>query len=99
MASELLDPSGTEPEVLFNAADFRDARILEVGSGDGRLTFRYAEVALFVVGIDPNAEAVAGAIPSRPSRLRRHVSFLPADAQALPFRDGSFDIVLFSWSL
>ena len=98
MAAELA-PQGAEPQALFEAADFTNARILEVGSGDGRLTFRYAEVARFVVGIETDTERVAGAVDTCPSDLRRHLSFLPASAMALPFHDGAFDLALLAWSL
>jgi 2-polyprenyl-3-methyl-5-hydroxy-6-metoxy-1,4-benzoquinol methylase len=37
-----LDPEGVESRTLLQAADFNNARVLEVGSGDGRLAFRYA---------------------------------------------------------
>src|SRR5262252_9063846 len=51
MATEI-DPAGIMPRALLNAADFRDVRVLEVGAGDGRLTFQYATEARSVVGID-----------------------------------------------
>ncbi len=98
MASEL-DPQGAEPKALFDAADFLNSRVLEVGSGDGRLTFRYAEESPFVVGIEPGAREVASAVDACPSHLKGHVRFLRASAVALPFRDGSFDIALLAWSL
>ena len=39
MGSEL-DPKGVETRAVLSAADFRDARVLEIGCGDGRVTFR-----------------------------------------------------------
>jgi ubiquinone/menaquinone biosynthesis C-methylase UbiE len=98
MASEL-DPRGVEPEALFAAADFLDARVLEIGAGDGRLTFRYGEATRLSVGIDPAVKDIARAVAACPVDLRRRVSFLPAGALALPFRDGAFDIALLAWSL
>ena len=98
MGSEL-DPQGAEPKALFDAADFLNARVLEIGSGDGRLTFRYAEAARFSVGIEPVVKEIVGAVAACPVDLRRRLSFLPASAIALPFRDGAFDIALLAWSL
>lgn len=96
MASDL-DPEGAEPRALLEAADFTDARVLEIGSGDGRLTLRYASATRFVVGIEPTvSEAAADAcLADLEGRLR----FTRASAVALPFRDEAFDVALFSWSL
>lgn len=98
MASEL-DPQGAEPQALLDAADFNNARVLEVGSGDGRLAFRYAEACPFVAGIEPKVEEVASAVDACPSHLRRRLKFMRASAVALPFRDETFDIALLAWSL
>jgi hypothetical protein len=38
LATEV-DPAGVMPRAILKAANFRDARVLEVGAGDGRLTF------------------------------------------------------------
>ena len=51
MATEI-DPAGIMPRAILGAADFREARVLEVGAGDGRLTFQYSADASHVVGID-----------------------------------------------
>ena len=36
---------------VLKAADFRDASVLEVGAGDGRLTYQYAAEARSVVEV------------------------------------------------
>ena len=100
----LFDPAGNERRLLLEMlGDLSGLSVLEIGSGDGRLTWRYAEFAGRVVGIDPKAEAVAQAEGNRPAHLRQQVSFLAASledyaAQALP-RGERFDRVLLSWSL
>lgn len=98
MTSEL-DPDGVESRALLEAADFNRARVLEVGSGDGRLAFRYATASAFVVGIEPDARALASARDACPSYLRQRVAFARASALALPFRDNTFDIAVLAWSL
>ena len=98
MASQL-DPGGTEPEALLEAVDLLDARVLEIGCGDGRLTFRDAEVPRFSVGIDPSVQAIGQAVGARRRDLSRRVGFVAASALTLPFRDRSFDIALLAWSL
>lgn len=47
-----IDSAGAMPKTVLRAADFRDARVLEVGTGDGRLTFQYAAETRSVLGID-----------------------------------------------
>jgi 2-polyprenyl-3-methyl-5-hydroxy-6-metoxy-1,4-benzoquinol methylase len=98
MASEL-DPIGAEVRAVLGGSDFRGARVLEVGSGGGRLTFRYAAHARSVVGIDPKEAEIAKAARSCPAELRKHVRFLCASATALPFRNQAFDIVLLASAL
>jgi ubiquinone/menaquinone biosynthesis C-methylase UbiE len=95
MASEV-DPQGREPQVLLETADFNQARVLEVGCGDGRLTYHYGKVSALVVGLEPNPIRVASAAGALTSPLRPHVSFMRASAMALPVRAGAFDIALFA---
>lgn len=94
-----LDRSGAEPQALLEAADFNDARVLEIGCGKGRLSFRYAEESRAVVGVDPEAKDLASALAARPRHLAERLTFVRAAALELPFRDGSFDIAIFAWSL
>lgn len=98
MASEV-DPQGAETEALFEAADFFGARVLEIGSGGGRLTRRYAGACLRSVAVDPVIDEIASATATRPVGLRGRSSFVPATAMALPFSDRTFDIALLAWSL
>ncbi len=94
-----IDPAGVEPRAIIQAADLRNTRVLEVGAGDGRLTFRYAGETRSVVGIDTN-EAELRSTPNGPGKqLRGPVRFLCASATALPFSAESFDIVLLASSL
>ena len=51
MSTEI-DPAGVMPRAIQKAAEFRDALVLEVGAGDGRLTFQYAAEPRSIVGID-----------------------------------------------
>jgi ubiquinone/menaquinone biosynthesis C-methylase UbiE len=94
-----IDPEGTELRALLNAADFSGARLLEVGSGNGRLAFRCASVARRVVGLESVADDVALAVRSCPEALARRVRFVQGSGTALPFCTGSFDLVVLGWSL
>jgi cyclopropane fatty-acyl-phospholipid synthase-like methyltransferase len=39
------DPEGNETDTLFDLVDLGGAHVLEIGAGDGRLTWRYAHRA------------------------------------------------------
>lgn len=94
-----IDPYGQEPAALSNAANLTGARVLEVGCGDGRLAFRYGDVCRFVVGIEVAEQAVVVAAAARSPLKRERFKFLRASGVTLPFRDASFEIALFAWSL
>jgi trans-aconitate methyltransferase len=66
--------------------------VLDVGCGDGRMTFEIAKRARWVVGIDSSQEMVAFASRNFPESKFHKLSFQTADAAALPFRD-EFDVV------
>jgi len=71
-------------------------RVLDVGSGTGVATFalaqRFAEAE--VVGIDLSGQMVDQARAKTPPELADRVRFEVADASALPFDDGSFDLAV-----
>ncbi len=95
------DSEGHETSALMTMVDFLDLRVLEIGCGDGRLTWRYAENAASVVAIDPNADDIEKAKASMPYTLQAKVRFLPAalDDFTATHIDQKFDIAIFSWSL
>jgi len=66
-------------------------RVLEVGVGTGR-NLPYYPAQSRVVAIDLSPGMLRRAV-KRAERLGRQVDFILADAQRLPFRDGSFDTV------
>jgi ubiquinone/menaquinone biosynthesis C-methylase UbiE len=97
----LTDPEGTETRHLFRFADLTNGspkRALEVGCGDGRLTWRYANVVQQVTGIDLHADDLRIALIDRPANLANKVVLARADALHLPVADHSFDLAIFAWS-
>ena len=96
-----VDPENNEPRALFALADFNGRRVLEIGCGDGRLTWRYADKAAHVTAIDPFEESIARAKENTPDDLKsrvefRHIGFHDFAAA----RESSiFDIAILSWSL
>ena len=97
--ASVLDPEGAHFAALERVADFADARVLEVGCGDGRLTVPVAERAASVLAFDPDAAAIEAARSDLPAELAGRVTFAAASATAIEIPRSAFDIVLFSWSL
>jgi 2-polyprenyl-3-methyl-5-hydroxy-6-metoxy-1,4-benzoquinol methylase len=97
----LSDPENNEARALFDFANFTGKHVLEVGCGDGRLTWHYAEAAGHVTAIDPYEKAILRAKAKVPNALRDRVRF-----RQIPFEDfagesdsAAFDLVIFSWAL
>jgi tRNA A58 N-methylase Trm61 len=93
------DPDGAEIQALGRLFDFTDKRILEVGSGEGRLTWRYAGPTHGVLAIEPDPESFALAQQDTPAELADRVSFRLLDATELDEPEESFDAAFLSWSL
>ena len=95
----VLDPEGAHLGALRRLADFTDARVLEVGCGDGRLTLGIAEHAASVFAFDPEEEAVERARGALPTQLADRVTYNVGSATELEIPRSAYDIVVFSWSL
>jgi ubiquinone/menaquinone biosynthesis C-methylase UbiE len=93
------DPERIEVQYLHQLVDFSRKHVLEIGCGDGRLTWRYGVAAARVIGIDPDAEALLAATRECPTDLRGSVSFARASSLNLPFPRDTFDIAILAWSL
>jgi 2-polyprenyl-3-methyl-5-hydroxy-6-metoxy-1,4-benzoquinol methylase len=95
------DPENNELRALTNIADLDGKNVLEVGCGDGRLTWRYARKTASVVAIEPFEPSIQQAWKNMPGDLNDRV-----DLHHIGFEDfvhqhtsASFDIVILSWSL
>src|SRR5215207_621802 len=78
------------------------ARVLEAGSGPGRLAIKLAELApdIQVTGVDVTPEMVekANSLATN-SGVADRVEFRVGDVASLPFPDASFDVVVSTFSL
>jgi 2-polyprenyl-3-methyl-5-hydroxy-6-metoxy-1,4-benzoquinol methylase len=95
------DPEGNETVALHTLVDFQGLSVLEIGCGDGRLTWRYADRAARVTAIDPLEKDIQAAWANLPERLKGRVHFQAASlddfaASAIP---DNYDLALFTWSL
>ena len=96
----LIDPEEHESQALFDLPiAWTNSSVLEIGSGDGRLTWRFAAKVARVVAIEPDAEKHEIALADRPIGLE-HVEFLNLGLDEFVKQDKEkFDIAILSWSL
>jgi predicted RNA methylase len=95
----IVDPTGAELAALAEVVDFSGLRVLEIGCGSGRLTWRYAGPAKEILGIDPDEEAIAAARAATPPELGERVRFEVASPVERDVPRRHFDLAFFSWSL
>lgn len=93
------DPENFEGKILHRIVDLKGKRILEVGCGEGRLTWKYAGASSLTVGFDPDHAALRIARADSPSDWHTHVHFVGASAKQIPFAKETFDIAILAWSL
>ncbi|HEY1775792.1 MAG TPA: class I SAM-dependent methyltransferase [Solirubrobacteraceae bacterium] len=88
-----LEPTTVLDEVL----DLRERDVLDVGCGEGWLVRHLLAAGAQPVGIDPLAVALERA--RRDDANAPTGRYIEGEAEALPFRDGSFDVAIFFNSL
>lgn len=96
-----VDPEGAGSLALLGMVDLGGKRVLEIGCGDGRFTWTFADKARHVTAIDPSAEQISLAKDQLPGELKARLEF-----HAIAFEDFTaasassvFDVVILSWSL
>jgi len=92
-------PPGMELRLIRRFVDPAGKRVLEIGSGDGRLTREYARLAKEVVAIEQDRTGVAIARQDFAVEGVTNVAFRTGSAERVRLGGGAFDIALFSWSL
>ena len=76
-------------------------RILDVATGTGMVAFALAARGAEVVGLDQSEAMLSGARArlARTPKLASRITFLAGEAEALPFADGEFDALSFTYLL
>ena len=92
------DPERSETKFLHKFADYAGKRVLEVGCGEGRLTWQYASASSLTIGLDPDQSALRVALIDTPSDLRSKIFFSRARSEQVPFGKETFDLVVLAWS-
>ncbi|MFQ5930770.1 MAG: class I SAM-dependent methyltransferase [Nitrospiraceae bacterium] len=95
------DPENNETRALFRLADFDGKHVLEIGCGDGRLTWRFADRAEHVTAIDAFGEEIERAKGDLPDELQGRVEFhhIAFEDFAAASEPSAYDIAILSWSL
>jgi ubiquinone/menaquinone biosynthesis C-methylase UbiE len=93
------DPEANERQALYKFVDFSQKRVLEIGCGEGRLTWQYGSRAQTITGVDLDRDSLRVGLVDRPLELKDKVSFSCADSQRLPFSKETFDLAILAWSL
>jgi ubiquinone/menaquinone biosynthesis C-methylase UbiE len=99
LSSRLRPPAGVELGQWGGPALVRGKRVLDLGCGDGRLALGVAQFAKEVTGLDPDAELIASAADRARKAGLRNIRFGVGAGQSLPYADGSFEVVILSWTL
>ncbi len=96
-----LDPDGIEPALLHKLVDFTGKSVLEIGCGEGRVTWQYTGKAARVTAIDPDEEDIEIALKERPDHLAEKVNFIATGIEDFegPLDGAAYDIVFFTRSL
>jgi 2-polyprenyl-3-methyl-5-hydroxy-6-metoxy-1,4-benzoquinol methylase len=79
------------------AGDIRGKKILDLGCGDGALTFLLAEQGAIITGVDNEELGIKFAQENLASQDRKHnlrYDFVLGSAYELPFPEESFDLVV-----
>jgi ubiquinone/menaquinone biosynthesis C-methylase UbiE len=93
------DPERNESKHLHQFAEFAGKRVLEIGCGEGRMTWKYATATHHTMGIDVDIDALRVAKVDKPYDLEHKVHFACAASEYLPFSKETFDIAILAWSL
>jgi ubiquinone/menaquinone biosynthesis C-methylase UbiE len=94
-----VDPDGVEIMTIEQLVDLEGLRIVEIGAGEGRLTFEVGRSAASMFAFDSDEDAIRKARAETPKAFRRRLRFELADAAKMELPKGEFDLALFSWSL
>jgi len=93
------DSDRNEIKYLRKFVDLKDKRVLEIGCGEGRLTWQYADATRSTVAVDVDRDSLRVARVDAPFDLKERIHFGCCVSERLPFAKEKFDIAILAWSL
>lgn len=95
------DYDGTQIGAITRLADFTNASVLDIGCGEGFLTYRYAHLPTQIEAIDTDAQRIENARANAPVEIAGKIHFQVADITGYSGNPEQtlFDLALFGWSL
>ncbi len=84
---------------ILKHVDFNGKHVLDIGCGDGRMTFQVAKLAKSIIAIDIDVDEIVKAKETMKIQGIQNVNFHVGSLEELNLRNNSFDVVLFSLSL
>jgi 16S rRNA A1518/A1519 N6-dimethyltransferase RsmA/KsgA/DIM1 with predicted DNA glycosylase/AP lyase activity len=96
----IIDPESNELGALLNCYPFGNEEVvLEIGSGDGRMTWTYIDKVAHVTALEPDTDKHAAALADRPAWLKK-IEFINLSLDAFVKQSKEkFDLAILSWSL
>jgi len=93
------DADHSEIKHLKRLVDLTDKDVIEIGCGEGRLTWQYAQTARSVIAVDVDHDSLRVAKVDCPEDLYKRVHLGCCESEHLPFAKEKFDIAILAWSL
>lgn len=94
-----VDENKTAIHNMLKHVNFETKNVLEIGCGDGRMSFQISKHAKSIVGIDPDDNEINKAMVIMQSKQIQNVTLKVGSLEDFDFKPQSYDIVLFSLSL
>jgi ubiquinone/menaquinone biosynthesis C-methylase UbiE len=92
------DPENAEHRFLERYIPQSEGRLLDIGCGDGRLTWSLAGNARHIVGTDLDMQDLRIAQKALIESDSKKICFTAAQGESLPFAKETFNQAIFSWS-
>ncbi|MBN4064482.1 class I SAM-dependent methyltransferase [Dehalococcoides mccartyi] len=93
------DPEGAEKQAIHALVNFDEKDVFEVGCGEGRMTWLYADSAASVLAFDPDEDAINEARQQTPESLQNTAEFRVADMLSVDLKKESYDVGILAWSI